>query len=408
MAANDYLTTLNGLFKNVYADKVSNLVPNNVKLTKEVPFVSKGKRNGADYKQAVILKSEHGVTYAGTDGDFISFNDAVPGLTKQASILPSAMYLRSAITYEALNRSMDSEASFANATQHVIQNMLQSISNKYEAQMFYGGVGLGKISAVNTSTKVITFETAEWAPGIWVGAEGMKIDIYDVTLASQRTNSASIVAVDLVNRTITVDALPTGTVATDIVFEKGAKGKEFIGVHKMVSTVSGTIFGIETSSYSLWQGNSYPVGSAALSFAKISQGIAISVAKGVTGKLSLFVNPRTWSNLLTEQTAQRVFHEGGMSEYDQGAKKIMFFSQNGEIEIISSSFVKEGYAYALDLSCFLRIGSKDISFEHPIEAGKFIMPLEGSNAYQLFAYTDSALFCSSLGRQLIFTSIVNS
>ena len=84
---------------------------------------------------------------------------------------------------------------------------------------------------------------------------------------------------------------------------------------------------------------------------KTFPGIAKAVAKGVTGKLSLYVNPATWSNLLTEQTAQRVFHEGGMSEYDQGAKKIMFFSQNGEIEIISSPFVKEGSAYALDLSC---------------------------------------------------------
>ena len=175
----------------------------------------------------------------------------------------------------------------------------------------------------------------------------------------------------------------------------------------MLSTVSGPIFGLETSNYSLWQSNSYAVGGA-LSFAKISAGIAKAVAKGVTGKLSLYVNPATWSNLLTEQTAQRVFHEGGMSEYDQGAKKIMFFSQNGEIEIISSPFVKEGSAYALDLSCFLRIGSKDISFEHPIQDGKFIMELENSNAYQVFAHTDSALFCSALGKQLIFTGIVNA
>lgn len=407
MAANDYVDTLNGLFQNVYADKEENLIPNNVKLTKEIDFVNKGKRNGADYKQAVILKSEHGVTYAGSDGDLITFNAALPGLTKQATILPSSMYLRSAITYEALSRSMNDDASFANATAHVVQNMLQSFSNKYEQQMFYGGVGLATISAINTATKVITITTAEWASGIWVGAEGMNLEAYVTGLGSKRTGTAVVTAVDLVNRTLTVDALPTSLATTDVLFEKGAKGKEFIGVHKMLTTTSGTIFGLETSSYSLWQGNQSAVGGA-LSFAKISKGIATAVAKGVTGKLSLFVNPSTWSNLLTEQTAQRVFHEGGMSEYDQGAKRIMFYSQNGEIEIISSSFVKEGYAYALDLSCFLRIGSKDISFEHPLEDGKFIMPLENTNAYQIFCHTDSALFCSALGRHIVFSGIVNS
>ena len=288
-----------------------------------------------------------------------------------------------------------------------MENVLQSMFTKYEAQCFYGGVGLGTVASVNTSTGVITITTAEFAPAIWVGAEGMKLDIYDSGLSTAHESGVSVSAVDLSARTITVSDA-SSVVAGDVLFEKGAKGKEFIGIHKMLSATSGTIFGLDVSTYSLWRGNTYAVGGAALTFAKVSQGIAAAVAKGVTGKLDLFVNPKTWSNLLTEQTAQRTFHEGGISEYSNGAESIMFFGVNGKIEIHASAFVKEGYAYALDLTKFMRIGSKDITFDNPVEPGKFIKPLDSSNAYQVICYTDSALFTSSLAKHVLFSGIVNS
>lgn len=400
---NTFNDSLQGLFKLVYADKVQNLVPDHVFLSKKIPFVQKQKQNGNSYNQAVIVKSEHGVTYGGSTGTAFSYNDPVAGATVQAQIQSCEMVLRSVIARGALERSNTSEGAFANATKHVIENMLSSMFTKYEAQCFYGGVGLGTVASVAGS--VITITTAEWAPAIWVGAEGMKLDFYDSGLSSNH-RSTFVTAVDLVNRTITVDTA-TSIVATDVIFEKGAKGNEFIGVHKMLSTASGNIFNIATETYSLWRGNSVAVGGA-LSFKKISDGIAGAVAKGVKGKLTFLCNPKGWSNLLTEQTAQRIFHEGGMAEYSNGSESILFHSVNGEIEIVASPFVKEGYAYALDLASFLRIGSKDISFDNPVEPGKYIKPLDSSNAYQIIGYTDSALFCSSLGKSIIFTGVTNS
>lgn len=344
------------------------------------------------------------VTYGGSTGTAFSYNDPVAGATVQAQIQSCEMVLRSVIARGALERSNTSEGAFANATKHVIENMLSSMFTKYEAQCFYGGVGLGTVGSINGS--VIEITLAEWAPAIWVGAEGMKVDFYDSGLSTNH-RSTHITAVDLVNRKLTVDTV-TSIVVGDVIFEKGAKGNEFIGIQKMLQTASGNVFNIATETYSLWRGNTVAVGSAALSFKKISDGIAGAVAKGVKGKLTLLCNPKAWSNLLTEQTAVRTFHEGGMTEYSNGAEAIMFHSVNGQIEIVASPFVKEGYAFALDLSSFLRIGSKDISFDNPVEPGKYIKPLDSSNAYQIIGYTDSALFCSSLGKSIIFTGIVNS
>lgn len=398
MAIDTFNDSLNGLFKKVYGN-MENLVPDHVFLAKEIPFVEK-KRVGADYNQAIIVKSEHGATYGGSTGEGFTFNDPIPGAVKQATIVPSEFVLRAQIARGALSRSENTDGAFKNATKHVVDNMLQSMFTKYEAQCFYGGVGLGTVASVNTSTGVITVTTAEWAPALWVGAEGMKLDIYNAALDTAHESGVEITAVDLLARTITVSDA-SSVIATDVLFEKGAKGNEFIGIHKMLNTTTGNIFGQPVQTYSLWRGNRFNVGGA-LSFAKISEGIAGAVAKGVKGKLTILVNPNSWADLLSEQVAQRTFHEGGTSLYSNGAEKIEFYAINGKIEIMANPFVKEGYAYGLDLGTFMRIGSKDITFDNPVEPGKFIMPLEGSNVYQILAYTDSALFCSSLGKNILF------
>ena len=86
MANESSSDTLNGLFKKVYGD-LSNLIPDNVELCKRVPFVPQKKRVGESYNQAIVLKSVHGVTYAGSDGDIVTYADLVPQSTKQATII---------------------------------------------------------------------------------------------------------------------------------------------------------------------------------------------------------------------------------------------------------------------------------------------------------------------------------
>jgi hypothetical protein len=348
------------------------------------------------------------VTYAGSTGDIVSYADASAGATSFASITPSAMYLRAAISREVLARSENlQEGAFALATKHVVENLLNSMFNKFETQCFYGGVGIAVLSSV--AGNVLTINTADFAPGIWVGAEGMKLEAFTAaTGGSQRTGTMVVTAVDLIARTITVDSAAASIAANDFLFEKGARGKEFVGLQSMIAATSGTVFGIDVAAYSLWKGNVYSAGSAALSFAKLSDSVAAAVAKGVAGTLTAFVNPKTWSNLLTEQTAKRIFHEGGMSEYDNGAKNIKFYSQNGDIDIISSAFVKEGIAFVLDMESFLKVGSTDVTLDDPVRPGQYLQPLQDSNAIQMIAYVDCSLFCAALGRNILITGIVNS
>jgi hypothetical protein len=344
------------------------------------------------------------ITYD-SSGDAFTLDAAVAGQIKEAKITSSEMVLRSRISVAAASRSVTSEAAFEQSTKFLVRNMLRSMTKRVEVGMMYGGSGIGEVGALPGGA-VVEILTAEWAPGIWVGAENMKISFYDATLTTLR-GSASVTAVNMTNRRITLDAIPGGVVVTDKIFYKTAKDNEALGVHRIISN-TGLLFDINGANYSLWQGNTYSASNAPLSFAKLQDAIARAVEKGLDSAVLVLVNPRTWSDLLTEQAALRQYDSSySVQLAEAGHQEIVFYGQNGKIEIVSSIYCKEGYAYVLCLEEMQRIGSSDITFNRPGAEGKFFRELENENGYELRAYSDQALFCFAIGKNCLITNIVN-
>lgn len=399
--------TLNGIFKDRYADKLENLIPDGVKALNMIKFGAKGKTLGNLYNQPVILGLEHGVTFADSDDDAFALNPPVAGQTKNAQVKGYPMLLRAVLGLSAASRAESAgEEAFDSAIKVVVENMLRSVTRKLETELFYGQMGYGVVGSVLGN--VITVSTAEWAPGIWAGAEGMPIEVRDATGATSRGETV-INSVDMDARTLTVSALPPGTVATDVIWHKGAYGKEFAGIHKILTNSSGTLFGINAANYALWRGNQFSAASGPLTFNKLNLALARAVEKGLDSKAVAFINPRAWSNLLNDQAALRRYDSSySAAKSENGSKSLMFHAQNGDIEIVPSIFVKEGYAYLLDQDCWMRVGSTDVTFKRPGKEGEFFRELENSAGYELRAYTDQALFCHSPGRNVVITAIVNS
>ena len=297
--------------------------------------------------------------------------------------------------------------------------MLRSMAKKLEIEMLYGDVGYGVVHAVAggqpedfpapspalTSTQ-IAIKKAEWAPGIWAGAEGMPIEIKS---GSATVLSAKVVSVDMERRVLTLDVATGGAAADQVIWHKGAYGNEFPGIHKILTVSSGSLFNIDVSTYNLFRGNQYSAGSAALSFTKLGQAATRAVEKGQEGTLLALVNPRGWQNMLTDQAALRKYDSSYSSaKMESGAKSLMFHSQNGDIEIEPSLYVKEGYAYLLNVEDWMRVGSTDITFKRPGQGEEFFRDLENSAAYELRLYTDQALFCQAPGRNTLIKDIVNT
>lgn len=408
---NNTVGTLNGFFKETYAEKLGELIPDGVKLLNKIKFMSKDKQPGNLYHQPVILGLEHGVTFAGSDEDAFNLNAPVAGQVKDAQVKGSPVVLRSLLGYVAASRAaLGGQKAFMDATKFLVANMLRSMAKKLEIEMLYGQMGYGAVAAGGVAGSAVTIATSEWAPGIWAGAEGMPVEIRDAAGALSR-GEFKIVSVNMDTRVLTLnaDAAAAGVVATDVIWHKGAYGNEFPGIHKILSISSGTLFNIDVGTYNLFRGNQFSAASAALSFTKLNLAAARAVEKGLEGPLLAMVNPRAWANMLSDQAALRRYDGSySASKLENGAEKLMFHSQNGLIEIEPSIYVKEGYAYLLSTDDWFRVGSTDMTFKRPGQGEEFFRDLENSAAYELRLYSDQAVFCMAPAKNVLITGIVNA
>lgn len=397
-------TQYNGLFKIVYADKIKDLIPDGVKVLKMIDFVPKAEMQGESYRQAVSLNLEHGFTYSNS-GSATNLNGAIAGATKFAEVRSTEMILQSTVSLAAVSRSQNPQAAFVQATKHVVKNMMLSMSKRLEVQMLYGQVGIGKVASASGSTLVIT--AAEFAPGIWNCAENMKIETR--TSAGALHDSLQVLSIDIETRTITTVAPIATTVATDVIHYGGAYGQEFAGLHKIITNTS-TLFGLDAAQYNLWRGNQYVLPTAGpLSFDAIKSSISLAVNKGLEGKVTALVSTRAWDDLMSDLAALRRYDSSyDSSEAVYGSESIKFHSQNGEVEVVPSIHVKEGYAYIFSKDDFKRVGSSDMTFEQPGIGGNYIIPLENAMGYGLRLYSDQALFCEAPGRTALISNIINA
>lgn len=393
------VSTLNGLFKESYSENIDYLVPDGVRFYKLIEFIKHEKRPGALYHQPVSLTLEHGFTYGGANGGVFALNDAAAGVMQDATIQGHEMVLRSAIGVGAVSRSLNSATSFEKATKHLVANMLRSFSRRLEVQMLYGKSGIAKVDGAQTAETVIPLRASDFASGIWSGAEGMEIDLSGVT--------RKVVSVDFDAKTVTLDAATTSADGDDIYY-KSAEANEFAGIESIIRN-AGVLFGIDASVYNLWKGRVLDNGGTPrpISFPLITNAVTKLIEKGlVDRRASVCINPAQFDVLLADLAAKRTFDQSYKTEEQkEGSKSIKFYSQNGEIEVIPSIYVKQGHAFVLCMEEFMRVGSRDITFDMPGYEGQFFRLLNDSNGYELRAYTDQALFCSAPGLQALITDL---
>jgi hypothetical protein len=405
-ANNTFAGSLNAMFKENYADKIEDLIPDGVKVLNMIKFMPKDKQPGNLYHQPVILGLEHGVTFASSDEDAFNLNAPIAGVIKDAQVRGYPMVLRSVLGYTAASRAAQGgKQAFMDATKYLVSNMLRSVTKKLEIEMLYGQLGYATVAS--NVGPLLQITASEWAPGIWAGAEGMPVEIRSVSGAVSR-GQYLVQTVSLANLTVTLNADPSPLTAGDVIWHKGAYGNEFPGIHFILQN-TGTIFNINAGVYNLFAGNNYPAGGAALSFNKLNLAAARGVEKGQDGKLVAMVNPRAWSNMMNDQAALRRY-DGSYSKEkaEMGSKSILFHSQNGEIEIQPSIYIKQGYAFLLNVEDWMRVGSQDVSFKRPGQGEEFFRDLENAAGYELRLYTDQAVFCMAPGRSTYISGIVNS
>jgi hypothetical protein len=417
------VSDLNGLFKQAYADEIVNLIPEASLVTRSVAFQGRDKMMGDQYNQPVILRAEQGFTYAAPGSGAFTINPPVTMVTKNAVVTGFQMLERAGLDYESVFKAANVNA-FKDAVDLSMENAMESFGKRLELALLYGqsATGLGTVDSsvnTNTTTTVIAFTTGQWASGIWAGSEGALLDVYQNNGSTKINANAAVVvsAVDVINKKLTVTGNATDVAAVDtylaganggVLRYYGATSNEMAGLDKIL-TNTGSLFGIDASAYALWGANTYAVGGA-LTLAKLQSAVALAVARGLTEDVDVLVNPSTWSNLLTEQAALRMYDSSFSSaKTTSGSKAIEFFSQNGKMTIHPHIYVKEGEAFALPFDRAVRVGSSDITFNIPgTDDGKVFQQRADNAGFEYRIYTQQSLLVETPAKCIKLTGIVNS
>lgn len=429
MAQQNTTSTLDGLFKIVYGEGPINAIPEVAILQKEIKFQSTEKI-GKSYNFPVILSSEAGVTYLAAGAGVSTLVDSIAAQLKEASVDANQIIIRGQMDYEAAAKAVGSKEAFKNASELLVENLMETASRRLEDAFLYGqsATGLGTAdSSANTSTTktVVTMLAAGWAPGIWAGAENARVQFWKVSdnAAAATTNDFVISAVNFSNKTITV----TGTATTGIgeldttlgsgdcyITWYGAKTGtstwvEPVGIDKII-TNTGSLFGIDAAVYALWSGSSFSFSSAAATVAKILNGVSLAVSKGgLMEEAAVLLSPKTYMNLAGTMTDLRR-QNGGQKETTGigGFESIVLMGPNGKLTLVVHPKVKEGEGFCLPFKRFKRIGSQEFSFETPGRKGELFLHVPDKNAYELRLYGAQAIVCTQPAKCVKFTAITNT
>lgn len=420
-------TTLNGLFKTVYADTIERMVPEDTPLQKDFPFVSK-KTMGKDFQLPVRVRRSGGQTYAtgATALTAFSLNAASPGQMANATVTSQAYMKRVQVPYFTDFRSANAKQAFAEASDELVMDAKDAMHFDLESVLLYGQstTGVGAIASVSAASSncTVTVTAATWGAGLFTQAEGQLYDIYDSTLSTKRTagGAATMNSIDVDSRGCVfacANGTDAGNIAVgDIILPYGwyagsSTWNTMAGMDKII-TNTGSLFGIDAATYGLWKASSYSAGNQPLTMTKLGNACIKALVKGGRGEVTAYVSPYAWSDINNDTTGLRRFTESTKSEVELGTQRLKFYGPTGTIEIVAHICVKAGEAFVLQGKSWGRYGSSEPTFGYPGEGEggdrKFVMAVPDIAGYEFRTAWDQAVFCKNPARQVKITNIMNS
>ena len=413
-------TTMDGLRKEVYGDKLEDLVPSETSVCKSIKFVAREQLLGNNYNQPVRLTRSHGWT-VNTGGTAYALNAAEPCITQNAQVTGISFTVRESIandmiTFLGKGSRGDQRRSFVSATSHIHESMSEISMFIREIAILWGGHDVGVTSGQyddSGTTQTFTFTAATFIPALWSGLENGYVDVWDTAETTQRnpTGTMKVTAVDIENRRVTflgTEAEMDAIISTDVFFLRGFKGLSLIGLYD-IFTNTGTMHGVAGGTYSLWKGNTHPAGSAALTFGTILQAMNRIANRGFRGKLDCYVSSASWNDCNNSLAALRRYGEKAGGKVEAGATGIEYHTHSGSVVLHHHLLMAPSMAALIPSAKCKRIGSTDVTFKLPgLAKDAFFAPLADNAGVQMRAMFNQAAFCPYPGHGCWITGLENS
>jgi hypothetical protein len=330
-------------------------------MKRDFPFKERA-RIGEQYVITVRMRRGHGITLAGGSTSLTAFalNGPVSGQTAEAFVSGSTIVGEETFAYKAVAAATENgREAFVDVFGDGVEDLWTTTNFYQEAFIRYGQTSFGAFAEAGSAatTDTIALTAASSAPGLLAQMEGAYIDIYsDTAFGTKRNSNADMqitgITWDPATQQVSLNLAGNATdmaaiAAADIFVPRGAYNSGHMtkaGLDKILTTTSGTIFNVNTSTYPAWAGTSYSMGSAAASFAKLVQAMtAIGVRSPMMDEvIKAYISPMTWVDLNNNAAALRRYAESQKGSVELGTKKITYYSNVGTMLEIESDFMCKG------------------------------------------------------------------
>lgn len=414
MAGENTLSSMDGYVKKVYGDKLDNVIPASSVIYDLVEFES-AKKIGDSFNFPVLLTLENGFTVNGVGGSVVTLNAASNAVSKNASIQGVELIGRAQMAYLLASRAAaEGPAAFGKAWGQALMNLRMGHMKRLELMLLYGQLGLGVVSA--QTGDVVTITDASWSPATFIGLEGALFQFWNGVGAVPATDvqhglttGSSLSSVNYANQTLTfASGGPSGGTAVtagDVLYFFGARTgtngdtmNECVGLMKIAAN-AGTLFGINSTTYNIWAGNSV-TSFGAITMGKLLDAVSVAVDRGLDEKVILGVCPKAYEVLNADLSAQRHF-DGSYSreKLENGAQSIVYNGQMGQVEVRVMPFLRRGDAVIFPVDKLKLIGSADAGMGVPGTDGRDIFfHIPTTNAVEARSFSDLALLCLAPAR----------
>jgi hypothetical protein len=118
------------------------------------------------------------------------------------------------------------------------------------------------------------------------------------------------------------------------IYMSNSFGNQMLGIHGITASLPGTpstLFGLSTTSFSVWSGNQFPVGSWRCRSGKLEDGVGLAAARGAEDEdISTFINPINYTNLVVEASSARRYDSSfKQGKLDNGARALEYYGPTG-------------------------------------------------------------------------------
>lgn len=313
------LTTALSILKNYYAGPIIS------QFNDESPIyrgAEKGKEkwSGLQVVRPIKVRRNMGIGAVADGGTLPKIGQQI---TQQALIASKYNYLRFGLTGPMIKSSQGDKGAFVTAMSFEMEEGMNDMVQDVNRQIAWDGSGtIGTVAANAVASQTITVSGRE---SVEDGAKfldvGLLVDI--VNSAGVVSNSAvEITALSGLTGTATVTFnLPVTCSANDTIIRSGSLNNEVQGILYALDGGTGTIFGINRTTYPSFQGNRNNLSAAQMTLNSLQQTENLALRRGGKGLSALysdFDSQRYYQKLLTvdKRYSNTVKGDGGFSNKD--------------------------------------------------------------------------------------------